>query len=49
VSLATLARAANVLGKQLVFEIRDKKIARRKPIAQKSQNLAPTQKLARRA
>jgi antitoxin HicB len=49
VSLETLTRAANVLGKQLVFEIRDKKIPRHKPIAQKSKNLAPTQKLARRA
>lgn len=49
VSLATLARAANVLGKQLVFEIRDKKPARRKPLAQQSPNLAPSQKLARRA
>jgi antitoxin HicB len=49
VSLETLTRAANVLGKQLVFEIRDKKIPRRKPIAQKSQDLAPIHKLARRA
>jgi hypothetical protein len=49
VSLETLTRAANVLGKQLVFEIRDKKIPRRKSIAQKSQSLAPVRKLARRA
>ena len=49
VSLETLTRAASVLGKQLVFEIRDKTQPRRKSIAQRSQNLAPSQKLARRA
>jgi hypothetical protein len=33
VSLETLTRAANVLGKQLVFEIRDKKTITRKKLA----------------
>ena len=49
VSLETLTRAANVLGKQLVFEIRDKTTTRRKSVAQRSHNLAPGQKLERRA
>ncbi len=49
VSLETLTRAANVLGKHLVLEIRDKKIPLRKSIAQKSQNLLHAQRLARRA
>ena len=49
VSLETITRAANVLGKQLVFEIRDKKIPRRKPVVQKSLGLVPAQKQARRA
>lgn len=49
VSLETLTRAANVLGKQLVFEIRDRNIRRPKTTSRKSPSLTSVPKLARRA
>ena len=49
VSLETLTRAANVLGKQLVFEIRDRNIRRPKATSRKSPSLTSVRKLSQRA
>jgi antitoxin HicB len=49
VSLETITRAANVLGKQLVFEIRDRHIAKPKTAKRSHVPLEPLRKIARKA
>lgn len=49
VSLETLTRAANVLGKRLVFEIRDRQPGRRRAIRRSNVQIEPGQKIVGKA